>query len=88
MRAIEQVFFEAVLADIAYVDGLASGLTDDLLAIKIQDRISKPLAQTIGTRFEVLAVGSGSLSGYQGIISRDKQTKRSLRCKSWYSIIA
>lgn len=40
MTTIEQAFFEAVLADIAYVDGFTPGLTDDLLTKKIQDRIS------------------------------------------------
>lgn len=88
MTTIEQVLYDALLANIAYVDDLTPGLTGVLLANAIKDRISEPLAQEVGTRFEVLAVGSGSLSGYQGIISRDKQTKRSLRCKSWYSIIA
>ncbi|MBU1567847.1 MAG: hypothetical protein KJ630_19750 [Proteobacteria bacterium] len=74
MTTIEQVFLEAVLADISYVDGLTKGMTNDVLAGKIENRISEPLAEAISTRFEVLAVKDDSSSSYQGVVFRDKET--------------
>jgi len=74
MTTIEQAYFEAVLADIAYVDNLTPGMAGKSLADKIKDRISEPLAITIGDRFEVLAVKNDTSTGYQGVVFRDIQT--------------
>ncbi len=74
MTTIEQAFFDAVLADISYVDELEEGMTGDVLAGKIEKRISAPLAEIIGARFEVLAVKNDTSTGYQGVVFRDKQT--------------
>jgi len=75
MTTIEQAFFDAVLADISYVDKLEEGMTGDVLAGKIEKRISAPLAEIIGARFEVLAVKNDTSTGYQGVVFRDTQTK-------------
>ena len=53
---------------------LFRSMTGDELAGKIEKRISAPLAETIGARFEVLAVKNDSSTGYQGVVFRDTQT--------------
>lgn len=72
METIEQVYLEAVLAVLAYVDNLTPDMTGQILADKIEDRITEPLATTIGARFEVLAVKDDPSSSYQGVVFRDK----------------
>ena len=72
MNTIEQTFFEAALADIAYVDGFVAGMTPAELLEKIQYRVPEPLARLISDRFEVLAVESDPSSDYQGVVFRDK----------------
>ncbi len=74
MTTIEQALFDAVLADIVYVDGLTPGLTGLNLEDVIKSRIYNPLAEMIGARFEVLAVKNDLSSGYQGVVFRDKTT--------------
>jgi hypothetical protein len=43
MTTIEQAFFDAVLADIVYVDGLSAGLTGKGLKDAIKNRIYPPV---------------------------------------------
>ncbi len=74
MTTIEQAFFDAVLADISYVKELTPGLTGRDFGDAIKGRISGPLAQIIGDRFEVLDVRDVQSSGYQGVVFRDKIT--------------
>jgi hypothetical protein len=64
MNSIEQIFLEAVLADIVYVDGLESSMTGSTLAGKIKYRIPEPMATVIGERFKVAAVKSEPASDY------------------------
>lgn len=72
MNTIEKAFWEAVLADIVYVNGLTPNMTGKNLADAITFRVSSPLAQLIGERFEVVAVKSDPTSDYQGVVFRDK----------------
>jgi hypothetical protein len=72
MTTIEQAFWEAVLADIVYVDGFTIGMTNFDLAKLIEYRVPKPLANEIGDRFEVLAVKDDPASEYQGVVFRDR----------------
>ena len=72
MNTIEQAFFEAILADIVYVDGFHVPMSAKQLSDLIGDRITEPLAEFISDRFEVLAVESDPSSDYQGVVFRDK----------------
>jgi len=71
MNSIDQSFLEAVLADIAYVDGFTVGMTGDPLRQRIEFRVSLPLAQEIADRIQVLAVHPGPTTDYQGIVFKD-----------------
>jgi hypothetical protein len=83
MNEIEQAFFEAVLADIVYVDDLDPDMEVGEFAAAIKFRVSEPLAKLISERFEVLAVESDPDSDYQGVVFRDKTT--TIRRKStWF----
>lgn len=74
MTTIERAFFDAVLADLAYLDGLAPNMSPDAYANLLARRVTRPLAEQVAARFEVLAVKSDPASNYQGVVFRDRTT--------------
>ncbi|HEX8011978.1 MAG TPA: calcium-binding protein, partial [Casimicrobiaceae bacterium] len=71
MTSIDQAFFDAVLADIVYVDGITPGMSGNVLRDKIRFRVPLPLAQEIGDRLQVLAVRDDPASEFQGVVFKD-----------------
>nr|WP_321241794.1 calcium-binding protein [uncultured Tolumonas sp.] len=80
MSVVEHSFYDAVLADIVYVNidgevtgksGFTKGLHGEDLAKLIAPELTKPLADQIGDRFIVLDVKNDPISGYQGVLFKD-----------------
>jgi Ca2+-binding RTX toxin-like protein len=72
MDKVEQAFLDAILSDIAYVDGFVRGMTGDPLRDLIKYRTPFPQAQEIGDRFQVMAVRDDAASDFQGVVFKDK----------------
>lgn len=72
MTSVQQAFYDALLSDLAYVDGLSAGMTGVDLAEAIEGRIPSALAAAVGERFGVLAAIDDSDSSYQAAIFVDK----------------
>ena len=72
MKRVAQSLLDAVLADIVYVDGFDPSATGNRLASLVQGRVTKPMADVLGDRFEVLAASPNSSSGYQGVVFKDR----------------
>ena len=74
MTTIEQAWIDCLLADVAYVDRLLPGMTGTSLADRIEARMTQPVAEFIGAKFEVVSVENDRPSDFQGVVFRDKAT--------------
>jgi hypothetical protein len=74
MTTAQQALFDAVLADLAYLDTLVAGMEEVDFRRETAQRITLPLAEEVASRFEVLAVRSDPASNYQGVVFRDRTT--------------
>ena len=74
MTTIEQAFIECVLADLAYVDTLRTGMDLGQRQTQFARRITQPLAEQFADRFEILSVKSDPVSDYQGLVFKDIKT--------------
>jgi hypothetical protein len=52
MTTVEQALFDAVLADLAYLDTLSAGMEETDFRREAGRRITLPLAEQIATRFD------------------------------------
>ena len=70
MTTINDAYINALLADAAYVDGLAPGLTGANLASLTSGRMTPDLAKFIGDNFTVVTQESGLASSFEAVVWR------------------